>query len=105
MPVMLELYVCKLPDDFMQILLRQLKGCGESLQHLELKWMDLAPFESLLDELLEGLVAHHEAGLAQRKLVLMLEGLIQPTNLSEEFVKKWRNRCKKVDSIDCLIET
>ena len=32
--------------------------------------MNLEPFESLLDELLEDLVAHHEAGLAQRKLRL-----------------------------------
>ena len=71
--------------------------------------MNLAPFESLLDELLEDLVAHHqrkrEAGLAQRKLKLWLEGskFSQPTNLSEEFVEKWRNRCEKVDSIDCDI--
>ena len=38
------------------------------------QYMNLRPFESLLDELLEDLVAHHEAGLAQRKLVLELIG-------------------------------
>ena len=88
--------------------------------------MNLAPFEPLLDELLEDLVAHHEAGLAQRKPSLWQRltgrgnreaGLAQrklelwlggdkyyfPTNLSREFVEKWRNRCEKVDSIDCTI--
>ena len=104
-PVTVSLYLCEFPEVFMQILLRQLIEChcGETLQRLQLSDMNLRPFQSLLDELLEDLVAHHEAGLVQRRLVLMLEGLIQPTNLSEEFVKKWRNRCKKVDSIDCLI--
>ena len=106
-PVMLELYVCKLPDDFMQILLRQLIEChcGETLHRLELFGMNLKSFESLLDELLENIVAHHEAGLAQRKLWLGLYGynIFQRTNLSEEFVEKWQNRCEKVDSICCII--
>ena len=53
-------------------------------------------------------MAHHqrkrEEGSAQRKLQLVLEGdEDDPTNLSEEFVEKWRNRCEKVDSIDCWI--
>ena len=70
--------------------------------------MDLEPFESLLDELLEDLVAHHqrkrEEGLAQRWLWLKLEGnKKQPTNLSEEFKEKWRKRCQKVNSIVCKI--
>ena len=70
--------------------------------------MDLSPFEPLIDELLEDLLAHHQrkrqAGLAQRKLVLYLVGNINNrTNLSEEFVEKWRNRCRKVDSISCGI--
>ena len=103
-PVTVVLNGCKFPEDFIKILLRQLIEChcGETLQKLDLYWMNLAPFEPLLDELLEDLVAHHEAGLAQRKLVLMLEG--DKTNLSEEFVEKWRNRCKKVDSIYCYID-
>ena len=97
---------CKLPEDFIKILLRQLIEChcGETLQVLQLYAMSLAPFESLLDELLEDLVAHHEVGLAQRKLELWLRGLINRTNLSEEFKEKWRNRCKKVDSIRCYID-
>ena len=101
-PGTVHLLLCEFPD-FMQILLRQLIKChcGETLQKLVLELMDLSPFEPLLDELLEDLVAHHEAGLAQRKLVLMLEG--DKTNLSEEFVEKWRNRCEKVDSIYCRI--
>ena len=136
-PVTVILSWCKFPEGFMQILLPQLIEChcGETLQRLWLSWMDLGPFESLLDELLEDLVAHHEAGLAQRKrtarpggwtdlcrrvhkmthheaglaqrkLELRLEGdeVIQPTNLSWEFVWKWRNRCEKVDSIDCEID-
>ena len=103
-PVSVDLFWCKFPAVFMEKILRQLFGCGDSLQKLQLYWMNLAPFESLLDELLEELVAHHEAGLAQRKLQLELRGKKKhPTNLSEEFVKKWRNRCEKVDSIDCQI--
>ena len=98
---------CKLPKDFMEMILRQLIEChcGDSLQVLNLSWMDLRLFESLIDELLEDLVAHHEAGLAQRKLELWLGGRFggQPSNLSKEFVEKWRNRCEKVDSIYCEI--
>ena len=92
---------CALPRNFSWSTLRQLKHCGESLQELRLRLMYLAPFESLLDELLEDLVAHHEAGLAQRKLELELRGY--EDNLSEEFVEKWQNRCEKVDSINCRI--
>ena len=98
-PTALFLYLSDLPDSFYRKLLRQLLHCGESLEKLDLWEMNLEPFESLLDELLEDLVAHHEAGLAQRKLVLALEGY----SLSDEFVEKWRNRCEKVDSIDCKI--
>ena len=108
-PVMVHLTGCKFPEVFIKMLLRQLIEChcGETLQKLELIFMDLGPFESLLDELLEDLVAHHEAGLAQRKLWLELVGnkiFNKRTNLSEEFVEKWRNRCEKVDSIDCTID-
>ena len=104
-PAMVRLFQCKLPEDFMQILLRQLQGCRETLQELWLWGMNLAPFESLIDELLEDLVAHHEVGLAQRKLRLGLGGgITHPTSLSEEFKKKWWNRCEKVDSIDCRID-
>ena len=97
-PRLVNLNRCNLPDSFFKEILRQLFGCGETLQKLELGPMNLRPFESLLDELLEDLVAHHEAGLAQRELQLELL-----TNLSKEFVEKWRNRCEKVDSIDCRI--
>ena len=104
----LFLLECDLPDSHIRNFLHQLFGCGESLQGLELRYMNLAPFESLLDELLEDLVAHHQrkrkAVLAQRKLLLSLMGSrLSPTNLCEEFVEKWRNRCEKVDSIDCEI--
>ena len=105
-PRSLCLCQCKFRNDFVEKILRQLIEChrGETLQRLWLLLMDLRPFEPLLDELLEDLVAHHEAGLAQRKLWLRLEGgTYQPTNLSEEFVEKWRNRCEKVDSIYCGI--
>ena len=102
-PATVVLLYCKFPEDFIKNLLRQLIEChcGETLQKLWLCDMNLIPFRSLLDELLEDLVAHHEAGLAQRKLELWLKGNIQPTYLSSEFVKKWWNRCWKVDSIDC----
>ena len=106
-PRAVYLFFCELPEDFITKLLRQLIEChcGETLQKLVLIYMDLRPFESLLDELLEDLVAHHEAGLAQRKLELVLGGDDDfPTNLSEEFEEKWQNRCKKVDSIGCEID-
>ena len=108
-PVEVSLQDCKLPDDFLEKFLHQLKGCGESLQGLKLSYMNLAPFESLLDELLDYLVAHHqrkrEAGLAQRKLRLRLIGnKYDRSNLSDEFKEKWRNRCEKTDSIDCFID-
>ena len=118
-PVIVSIRRCKLPDDFMENLLHQLKGSGDSLQELQLWEMNLAPFESLLDELLEDLVAHHqrkrEAGLAQKKrqvglaqwkLKLLLIGgkfSHQTPNLSDEFVEKWRNRCREVGSINCRI--
>ena len=92
--VTVHLDLCKFPEVFVEKILRQLKGCRETLQKLWLLCMNLTPFESLLDELLEDLVAHHEAGLTQRNLWLRLErGMVwgPPINLSEEFVKKWRN--------------
>ena len=107
-PQTVNLSFCKFPEDFIKIILSQLIEChcGETLQYLQLNYMDLSPFESLLDELLEDLVAHHEAGLAQRKLWLLLElggDGDKPINLSSRFRKKWRNRCEKVDSIHCRI--
>ena len=99
-PQMLYLNECLLPDIYVKQLFLQLFGCGETLQCLQLFNMNLGPYESLLDELLEDLVAHHEAGLAQRELRL----LIGYSNLFEEFVKKWRNRCGKVDSIDYMTD-
>ena len=104
-PVTVFLSQFQFHNDFLEKLLHQLIEChcGETLQRLWLSEMDLAPFESLLDELLEDLVAHQEAGLAQRELELRLKADDNPTKLSKEFVEKWRNQCKKVDSIDCLI--
>ena len=49
-PETVHLYRCYLPDDFLEKLLRQLFGCGETLQKLLLSCMNLRPFESLLDE-------------------------------------------------------
>ena len=200
---------CELPDRYLRTILHQLFGSVESLKSLKLDYLDLSPFEGLLDELLEDLVSHHEAraragltqrkleltqkyletdpgwrwmeennldevlqyivslcieedhhesgltqrkleltqkyletdpgwrwmeennlnellqcilslccekeahyeaqaraGLTERKLRLELKGgtwLNNPTNLSEEFVKKWRARCSGISSIDCEI--
>ena len=105
-PRVVYLSGCELPEDFITKIHRQLIEChcGETLQELKLSYMDLRPFEPLLDELLEDLVAHHEAGLAQRELWLRLEGTKDyRTNLSSRFVEKWWNRCRKVDSIHCFI--
>ena len=104
-PQVLHLWECNLPPNYVESLIQQLKGSGDSLQKLELLAMDLSPYESLLDELLENLVAHHETHKGQRKLVLLLIGnkFIQPTNLSEGFKVKWRERCRGVESIHCVI--
>ena len=103
-PMSVSLIECELPDGLMEKIFHQLFDCGKSLQWLMLSAMNLTPFESLLDELLGDLVAHHEVGLAQRKLVLWLKGFEdEPTNLSEDFKKKWRNRCDGIKSIDCNI--
>ena len=53
----------------MRSLIRDLFGAGDSLQKLWLFNIDLSPCESLLDELLENLVAHHEAHKGQRETV------------------------------------
>ena len=101
----LYLYMCSFPDSFLENLLRQLFDCGDSLQKLEVWRIDLRPYERLVDELLEDLVAHHEAGLAQRKLHLELVGFVaDPTNFSWKFKEKWMNRCQRIHSIDCDID-
>ena len=102
-PGTVRLSQCKFLDVFVEKILHQLFGCAEYLQRLELEGMNLKPFESLLDELLEDLVAHHEAGSVQRRLRLRGDGHIQPSKLSEEFKEKWWNRCWGIDSIDCVI--
>ena len=100
----LYLYMCEFPDGFLENLFRQLFGCGDSLQKLEVWRINLRPYESLLDELLEDLVAHHEGGLAQRKLYLELVGFVaDPTNFSWKFKEKWMNRCRCIHSIYCHI--
>ena len=83
----------------------------------KLWYMNLTPFETGLDKLLEDLVAHHEEGSAQRKLVQRLGGVIsqnssfclckemdeaahcfteeepaaETSNLSEKFVDTWNH--------------
>ena len=94
-PQALRLWDCDLPSNFVENLIQQLKGSGDSLQELDLSEMDLSPYESLLDELLENLAAHHETHKGQRKLVLRLRGY-----LSEGFRVKWRKRFEGVESID-----
>ena len=87
-PKFLYLDCCNLPVDFVRSLIQQLFGAGDSLQKLELWGINLRPHESLLDELLEDLVTHHEAQKGQRKLVLELDGssFTKPTNLSGDFI-------------------
>ena len=101
-PQVLYLALCNLPSNFVENLIQQLKGSGDSLQRLYLVAMNLSPYESLPDELLEDLVAHHETHKGQRKLKLQLRGGII-SNLSEGFKVKWRKRCEGVESIDCVI--
>ena len=104
-PQVLKLSFCDLPTNFVENLIQQLKGSGDSLQKLQLSYMNLRPYESLLDELLENLVAHHETHKGQRKLELKLWGGEEdPTNLSEGFRVKWRERCEGVESIHCEID-
>ena len=105
-PESLDLRLCFLPLYFVRSLIQQLFGTGDSLQLLRLLFMDLSPSESLLDELLENLVAHHEVQKGQRKMELELKGhkiWNKPTNLSEDFKVKWRKPCEGVESADCDI--
>ena len=100
-----SLYHCVVPESFLGNILHQLFRCIHSLEYLNLDAMNLGPFESLLDELLEDLVAYHEAQKGHRKLELRLRGhyLVESTNLSKQFVMKWNQRCKGIPSIDCDI--
>ena len=81
---------------FIRKLLHQLFGCSDSLEILWLDGMNLKPIERDLNELLEDIVPHHEAGSAQRKLRLWLgkdpfdnydKEEMYRTNLSEVFLK------------------
>ena len=90
---------CSLPNHFLMTILHQLLGCGHTLQYLQLYNMDLKPYEVLLDELMEDLLGHHGTDLAVTKLMLRLGY----NNLSLEFVEKWKERCREMDSIDCMI--
>ena len=99
-PQCLHLAYCNLMDQFVRSLIRDLFGAGHSLQELVLDFIDLSPYESLLDELLENPVAHHETHKGQRKLEL---GLYE-TNLSGDFIQRWNERCWGVESIDCMID-
>ena len=98
-PQYLCLCECDLPDQFVRSLIQDLFGAGDSLQKLVLDGINLRPFESLLDELIENLVVHHVTHKGQRKLGLWLFG----TRLSEDFKEKWRKGCRGVESIDCKI--
>ena len=96
----LWLSLCDLPVRFIRQILRQLidSDCI-TLQKLKMGDMDLSEVEAQLEELMEQLVSHHEAGAAQEKLEVQLHNLV----LSWKFVEKWRRRCEGITSIDCMI--
>ena len=99
----LYLYACDLPVSYLREIIHQLFKCSHTLQYLELIYMDLKPIEKEIDELLERLVSFHESGEAQIKLRLWIEGNDeQRNNLSQEFIDKWRPRCKRIKSIDYM---
>ena len=92
---------CILPVSYWRDIIRQLFECIHTLQYLGLSGMDLKPIEKDIDELLERLVSFHESGKARSKLWLDIGGdCEQRGNLSQEFVYKWRQRCKRIKSID-----
>ena len=97
---------CALPMCYWGYLFRQLSQSVNTLQSLVLSFMDLKPIETELDELLERLVSHHESGEAQSKLILIIGGSKkEPSDLSQEFVNKWTQRCEGIKSITrCNIE-
>ena len=97
----LHLYQCDLPVSYLRDIIHQLFECSHTLQYLNLEAMDLKPIEKDIDELLEGLVSFHESGKARSKLLLGMGGYENESNLSQEFVDKWRPRCKRIKSIDC----
>ena len=95
----LQLSQCVFPEHFIRTLLRSLFGNYNSLQYLALVDVDLALFEVLLDELLEEIVQHHEAGRVQNKLDLRLFD----KHFSNDFVLKWARRCGPIMSINSEI--
>ena len=94
---------CAVPVSFVRNILHQLLSCGDTLQHFVLSKIDLRELEPEMDELLEYLVFHYEAGLAQTKLSIRLGNHNDQTTLSEQFETKWQQRCERVESIDCQI--
>ena len=95
---------CALPAEYLSGILRQLTDCGATLQRLWLREIDLQPVEAQLDALLEALTSHHQqTGPAHGKLLLQTQGNEIKTNLSEGFVRKWREKCQNIESIDHII--
>ena len=100
----LIIHQCALPVSYFRGIIRQLFECTHTLQRLDLRFMDLKPIEKDLGELLERLVSFHESGEAQISLWLGIGSDKRlRSNLSQEFVDKWRPRCKKIKSIDCRL--
>ena len=107
---------CILTVGFMKSILCQLiiSRCV-TLQMLRLEWIDfslveghfsgLGAVEEELDELMEQLVSHHEAGTAQEKLNVMLKEEVTKRYLSGEFMAKWSRRCQGITSIEYDIPT
>ena len=95
----LSFWDCKLLTHFMRDIFQQLHDCV-TLRLLRLWEMDLRKVEKDLDRLLDNLVSYHEKGSSQTKLKLV----ILRSKLSEDFLKKWNERCKGIGSIDCHID-
>ena len=91
---------CALPAEYLVGILRQLTDCGATLQALALAEIDLQAVEAQLDALLEALTSHHQqTGPAHGKLLLAICGDETKTNLSQAFVRKWREKCQNIESI------
>ena len=109
-----SLVLSRLPVSYLKNILPQLFRCSDSLKRLELYEMDLKEVERDIDELLEHIVSQHETEqftgnlrlsiLGGSKAVENKDGTVWSiTDLSDEFIDRWRRRCEAISTIDLSI--
>ena len=108
-----SLVLVALPASYLKNILPQLFRCSDSLKRLDLLYMDLEEMELDIDELLEHMVSQHERKQFTGNLRLRILGGSRYknkdgtewsiTDLSDEFILEWRQRCEAISTIDLNI--